>query len=339
MKSCFGYLLFLLPALVFNSCSNDLEVLADYEENAAIYALLDPAQSVQFIKINKVFTNPNTNALDVARISDSLYFDSIAPQLVEMETNGSFRRNIPLYKANVLLKDSGTFANSPNYLYVTNMPISSIYKYRIDLWLPKTNKYVTASTNMVVLPPISLQQPVSVFQISRVININPVSNANITLRFTSGLHGKIYDAYFNFNYLEVNKSDTNIKIPKVIRWKILRSYRTMFDKGGEIVVQQIPSLLFYNLLLNEIPEDASVTRRFLPCSLEFIAGNQELDNYIQASAPSIGIVQKQTDYSNVIGGVGIFASRNSLFIDQIELHPNNKTAIVNDPAYKPLGFK
>ncbi len=56
MKNCVFFLT-LLSVLVFsNSCSNDVEVLAPYEENASIYALLDANASVQFVKINKVFT-------------------------------------------------------------------------------------------------------------------------------------------------------------------------------------------------------------------------------------------------------------------------------------------
>jgi len=333
MKSCFRYLLFLLPAFVFNSCSNEIEVLADYEENAAIYALLDPYQSLQFVKINKVFTNPSSKASDVAKIADSLYFDSIAPMLVELD-NGSVRRSIPLYKANILLKDSGLFANSPNYLYVTNEQIFPQFNYRLDLRLPKSNKYVTATTNM-VRGIGTFFQPVSLGQ--RVFSIPPTGS--IQILFNTGTNGKIYDAYFNFNYLEINKADTSIRTTKTIRWKILRSFRAISDKVSESVIQRIPSLSFYSLLINEIPVDLTVTRRFLPCSVEFIGGNLELDNYIEASTPSIGIVQKQTDYTNIVNGIGLFGARSTLFIDQVQLALPSKTTIINDMPYRALDFK
>ncbi len=338
MKSCFHYLLFLLSSIVLNSCSNDLEALAEYEETASVYALLDPRQAYQFVKINKVFINPGSKATDIARISDSIFFDTLAPQLVELD-NGSVRQVIPLTRANILLKDSGTFANSPNYLYVTNKPVSSLYQYRLEVKLPKTNKLVTATTNMVTMPIASLSQPILVFQIPRIINIPTTPNGNIAISFSSGMNGKIYDAFFNFNYQEISKADTSQKTVKTIRWKILRSYRTIKDKGNENVIQRIPSSLFYNMLLNEIPLNPGVTRHFLPCSIELIGGNQELDNYIQASVPSIGIVQKQTEYTNIKGGIGLFASRNTLFIDEVHLISTNKSYIINDPLLKPLGFQ
>jgi hypothetical protein len=325
---------------MFNSCSNELDVLGDYQENAAVYGLLDPRDGVQLIKINKVFTNPNAKASDVARISDSLFFDTLSPELVEIETG----RRIKLFKANVLLKDSGFFANSPNYLYATtervyaNNPnnVNQLYNYRLEFILPKTGKQISVTTNMVrnfnIQSPFNNALPF----IPRTVNFIP--NSNFQLRFTSPVNGKIFDAYFNFNYTEVNKLDTNIKIEKTIRWKILRSYRTLNIKGNEAITAIVPGINFYNLLIEDIKENENVFRRFKEASLEIYAGNLELDNYIQASTPSIGIVQKQTDYSNINGGVGIFASRNTLFLDEITLSDFTKNLIVFDDKYKYLGF-
>ena len=69
-----------------------------------------------------------------------------------------------------------------------------------------------------------------------------------------------------------------------------------------------------------------------------VSGNQELDNYIQASTPSIGIVQKQSEYTNVSNGVGIFASRNTYYIDQVDLSDITKNTIVSGADYKKMGF-
>lgn len=328
MNPCFKFLFPLLCVFTLSSCSNDLEVLADYKESAAIYGLLDPNLSMQFIKINKVFTNVNAKATDVAKIADSLYFDTIAPELVE---NGTGRR-IPLYKANILLKDSGTFANAPNYLYVTNERIYSNQTYRIELRLPNTGTLVTAETNMVNTP--FFQLPVNFGQ--RVFSVQPVGT--IPVSFQSPQKGKIFDAFFYFNYIEVDKADTNIKTLKTIEWKILRSYRTLTDKGGEFVLQRIPGILFYDLLLSSIPKNNNVIRRFTECELALVSGNLELDTYIQASVPSIGIVQKQSDYSNITNGVGLLASRNTLYLNQITISDITKIILTTDDKYIPLGF-
>ncbi len=328
MNPCFKFLFPLLCVFTLTSCSNDLDVLADYKESASVYALLDPNASLQFVKINKVFVNSNAKASDVAKIADSLYFDTIAPELIE---NGTGRR-IPLFKANILLKDSGTFANSPNYLYVTNERIYSNQTYRLEIKLPNTNTLITSETNVVSSP--FVQQPVSLFQ--RVITIQPTGTMPIA--FQAPVKGKIYDAYLYFNYIEVDKADTNIKVTKTISWKIMRSVRSLSDKGTEFIIQRIPGASFYDLLLTNIPSNPNVFRRFTTCEMILVSGNLELDTYIQASTPSIGIVQKQSDYTNIKNGIGLFASRNSMYIDQITISELTKTIITSDDYYKKMGF-
>jgi hypothetical protein len=336
MKTFFHHLLISGPLLFFSACSNEVDLLADYQENASVYGLLDPSQPVQFIKINKVFTNQGTRAGDVARISDSLYFDSLAPMLVEID-NGSVRQTIPLFKANILLKDSGIFASSPNYLYVTNVPLSTQFTYRLDLWLPKTGKYVSAATNMVNMSVLKFFQPVSVTK--RIFFIPSGQGERFNLIFQTGLNGKIYDIFFNFNYVEINRADTNIRFAKTLRWKILASYRATTDNGNEVVSLRVPGIQFYQMLLDKIPRDTNIIRRFMPCSMEMTGGNKELDTYIDALTPSIGIAQKLEDYTNIRGGMGVFASRNTMVIDQVELSPVNKSLLVNDTIYKHLAFK
>jgi hypothetical protein len=328
MKLCFRFLVLLLLSFGFFSCSNELDVLADYEETASVYALLDPNSSLQFVKINKVFVNPNSRAADIAKISDSLYFDTLNPELIEM---GSGNR-IPLVRANIALKDSGTFANSPNYLYVTNVLLKSTETYKIEFFLPNSKKLISAQTNMIQTP--FLTQPVSPF--IRAINIS--NSSTVPIQFQSRANSKIFDAFFTFNYIEIDKQDTNKKVTKSFEWKILRSYRTLSDKGNEIVIQRTPGLLFYDLMLSKIPVDNAVFRRFTLCEIRLISGNNELDTYIQATTPSIGIVQKQTEYTNIKNGIGVFASRNTLIYNDVQISENMKTLIVFNDLYKQLNF-
>lgn len=326
MNLCFRFLFPLCLIFILNGCSNEIDVLADYEENASVYALLDPAQNWQFIKINKVFTNPNAKAGDVARIADSLYFDTLQAEVIENETG----RRMPLTRANIALKDSGTFANSPNYIYVTSERIFSNRTYRLEIKLPHSGKLITAYTNIPSSP--------GVYSPGVFLNIPYSATSGFNLSFQTAQRAKIYDAFLYFNYTEINKSDTNIKTDKTIAWKILRSYRSLGEKGNELVNNRINGIVFYELLLSSIPVNPAVTRKFRPCEFLLICGNAELDNYIQASTPSIGIVQKQSEYSNVNKGIGIFASRFTYYMNGINLTNTTKDLIVGTPEMKVLGF-
>lgn len=330
MNFCFRFLIPLVFVFTLGSCSNELDVIAEYEENASVYALLDPNQSIQFVKINKVFVNPNARATDVAKIADSLYFDSINPELIEIGTG----RRIPLTRANIALKDSGTFATSPNYMYVTTERIYPVYNYMFEMKLPSSGKTVTATTNICYTPNILM--PVTPFQ--KVINIQYSTANTFLMQFITPRNGKIFDAFLYFNYTEVNKADTNIKTDKTVSWKILRGYPSSGTRGGEIVSYRLPGTLFYDNLLSNIPEDPSVFRRFRPCEFICISGNEELFSYIQASTPSIGIVQKQSEYSNLENGVGIFASRSTFYLNDIALTDQMKTVIVSNADLRKMGF-
>lgn len=330
MKPCSRIFTLLFLPFVFLSCSNELEVLAPYEENASVVALLDPNQTWQFIKINKVFTNPDAKATDVAGIADSLYFDTLDTWITEEETG----RIIPLTRANIALKDSGVFATSPNYLYVTNENITPNYRYRLNIVLPN-GKRLTALTNLSYTPFVAY--PVTPIQ--RVLTVQNTSTNSFTLQFVTPRNGKIFDAYLNFRYLEINKSDTTQKTEKSVSWRILRSFRSVSDKGNESVIYRLPGALFFEFVAGNIEVDPNVIRRFLPCEFSMIAGNLELDNYIQSSAPSIGIVQKQSEYSNIRDGIGIFASRNTYFLNNITLSEVTKNVFVNHSEYKKLGFE
>ena len=57
---------------LFTACENEVYINAEYKETIVIYGLLDPQDSIQYIKVNKAYLNENIGALEAAKISDSL---------------------------------------------------------------------------------------------------------------------------------------------------------------------------------------------------------------------------------------------------------------------------
>src|SRR5690606_24360849 len=102
--------------ILLSSCKNDLDTNADWKEILVVYSLLDGQDSVHYVRVNRAFLNENQSAYEIARINDSLYFDSIEVKIVEQGTG----RIIPLVKDESKAKDSGIFANYPNVLYRAN---------------------------------------------------------------------------------------------------------------------------------------------------------------------------------------------------------------------------
>jgi hypothetical protein len=46
-------IILILLGITFNSCKNDLEINAPYEDTAVVYGFLDQNQPVQYIRIQK----------------------------------------------------------------------------------------------------------------------------------------------------------------------------------------------------------------------------------------------------------------------------------------------
>ncbi len=330
-------LIILSVCLIFNSCSNKIE-FADYEENASVFAMLDPTQPVQYVKINKVFTSPGQPSANVAKIADSLFFDSLTPTLTEVETG----RVIPLYKTNTILKQPGIFTTYPNYLYSTNEKIyaanpakqSEYYHYRLDLILPKKQKHITAITD--IPDSIIIGSPYSLISTTNP-TIDFYTSSNFRVIFRAPNNSAAYDAFFYFNYLEVNKADTFIKTIRTLKFSLLSNYmREDIPNQGPSVSHESSS--FYDFLLNQLKVDNTVERRFLPCRLELTCANIIYGSYLQANEPFIGIVQKQKEYSNIENGIGLFASRRLSSYNNITLGATTKNNLIGLPQFKVFGF-
>ena len=303
----------------------------------AVFGLLDPSQVTQYIKINKVFTNPNSSVTQVAQQSDSLYFDSLAPFLIEVETG----RSLPLYKVNYLPKAPGIFNSSVNYLYATKEKIYAnnpanpyeFYHYRLEIKRPSQKKVVQAITN--VPDSTILLAPIGMTFFNKEMEFTP---GILRVSFQGPTNAKVFDAYFYFNYLEVNKKDTNLKVFKTLKLRMVNKYRVFDANEHESVSVGIDGNFFYESLLARLQLDTTVFRKIVPCRFELSNANLEFDNYISVAEPSIGIVQKQTDYSNIVNGVGLFAARRISRYNNIRIGPYTRDQLTRQPDYKKLGF-
>jgi hypothetical protein len=63
----------ILSVLLFNSCKNDLDLNAPYKEIPSIYAVINPQEKVQVIRINKVFLGER-DANEMAQVADSINY-------------------------------------------------------------------------------------------------------------------------------------------------------------------------------------------------------------------------------------------------------------------------
>lgn len=319
--------IFILLSIIFYGCDNELHINADYEEKMVVYGLLDYTQPEQFIKINKAYLSSQNSAYIDAKEEDSLYLDSVVAKLVD-----NFGNEIPLTRTTIANKEDGVFTKDVNTFYTTNQPLNPNNSYSVDVINPINNNRVTAHTELV--ESASIRFPFSNNTTQWVIN----PSGKTRFEFNTGRNGIIYDLKVRFTYEEISIADTNQRTTKSIDWYILRDKVVDNADGRIAVITVIQSSLFYEFLESVIPIDPTVNRKAVEAGLFVYGGGTEINNYISVSKPSIGIVQKQSDYSNVNNGIGIFSSRNIASVTGVTLSPITISYLKSDSRTKDLNF-
>ena len=112
-------LLLLLPVLIFlASCSNEFEVAAPWKEVPVAYAILSPKDTAYYVRVEKAFLDPETNALQTALIPDSIYYPENAITVWLERTSNQSRVQLVRVDGTKegIIRDPGTFATDPNWL-------------------------------------------------------------------------------------------------------------------------------------------------------------------------------------------------------------------------------
>jgi len=310
--------------LALSACENTVDINAPWKETLVVYGLLDPYDSVQRIRVNKAFLGGDGTVYQTAQISDSLFADSVLVTLTRTATG----QQIPCTPEWSTQKDSGIFASQYTRLWTTRERIYPNEVYEIRVQNPLSGTSIYSSTRSV--GDAKIQSP-----FNSVTNLFSVGPEYITVSFTPGANTYAYDVKFYVHYESINALDTNQKSRHTAVWSMLRNY---YVQPGIRALNQIPRLSFLQFLANTIPSDPNTLHRLKNVGIVFYGGNQQLLDYISVNEPSIGIVQKQAEYSNIDGGLGLFASRSQQKIDQVPIHSASIQYLAKHPTTLPLNL-
>lgn len=319
-------LLGFMGILGFTSCDNDIDINANWKEIMIVYGLLDPLDSAQYIKLNKAFLNEDGSAYQLAQNPDSLFLKDATVVLQEINT-GKF---INLVKVDEVPKQPGIFAQSPNYLYKTNEPILENEPYRLIIESGETKKRIEAVTW--TLRRARIEAP---FKSS-----NPIFSLGakfIVISYVPGWNSHAYDIKMRVQVDEYNKSDTSFIRSRNLSWNVITNYMVQRNTTAA-VLHQIERESFMQFLASSLDTSRQVVRRLKHVSVEYYGASQNLMDYISVNEPSIGIVQKTAEYTNIEGGMGLFGSRCRQEIGTSNIEPASIGILQNNKLTAPLNF-
>ena len=93
MKLLTKNIFFLLIIFTLTTCKNKLNINAPYKEIPSIYAVLNPQENIQIIRINKVFLGEG-DANVMAKVADSVNYNA-GDLLVTLERFPGTARPVP----------------------------------------------------------------------------------------------------------------------------------------------------------------------------------------------------------------------------------------------------
>lgn len=327
MKSVFKLSFLAVFISFFYSCSEKVNLVGDFKETAVVYGLLDHSDSIHFIKITRAFIGPG-NALEIAKIPDSSYFNQVEATVSEF-VNGNLTRTWVLEDTIVENKDTnGAFYG----------PEQKVYYFRT---LPTTvsssglNGVIQTSPN----PQLTSLNPDATYKFKAIINggefevtgetelvkgitsnISPTSSPfkfvsnNVAEYITQGITVSNTGKSFVMNgSMEVlfNEFRGNDKTTKSFSWKLGESN----VNPNSSIVFSASGRTFYELIARNVTQDPTITKRtFEAIKITFTGGAEDLYNYMLVNQPSSTLAQSKPSYTNltVTNGkrvVGIFSSR------------------------------
>jgi hypothetical protein len=321
------YLTFIV--LIFNSCNNDLDILADYRETMVVYGLLNPSQTTNYVRVEKAYLGPG-NALVMAQKQDSIYYDTtdLAVSIIYRKSNltlDTFKLS-PSYD---IVKQEGLFTDQGHLLYkLDNKRLDILGQYQLLIQNLRTGKVVTSTTKII--------EPIVQLTLFPSTKINIADNDPYHVRFYSAKNAKVYGLIFRFKYIEISNGsqDTN-------RYSIDFPVSDLVGGTNSNTPVALEFLLqgsdIYQFISSKIKVDPTVFRpaQLVRTDFIFTTGTDDLYNYIQVNQPS-NTVNYIPDYTNLSSGKGIFSCRMDTTISNLRLNDASIDSLVNGQYTKDL---
>lgn len=332
---------------VINSCSNDFDLVAPWQDIPVVYAMLSPNDDVHYVRVERAFADPKISALEIVKNPDSVYYreDQIA---VYLETEG---KRYPMQRVDAasegIVRDEGIFPSVPNILYkLNNNAIPGGLKagkvVRVVVERADGKPSVTAQT--IAPDRLDLRSP----------NPNPAfpppmvnfaeRNAT-TFDWRTDSNGVFFTVKMIVRYRE-QIPGVGVQNREPVIWtafsNVARDPNNLVgDPNNFRGLTTVSGKSFFEFLLDKLGPRNDTIRYFNTCSFVIEGGGKE----IQALKASIAAVSGLTGaeitplYSNVSGGYGIVTAKSFAVYDGFFVGGMTVDSMNNSDIYKRLNFR
>jgi hypothetical protein len=327
-------LVFMVAAsILITGCKTDIDVIAPKRDVTIIYGLLEANNSRQFIRINKAFVGEDSATTLAAQNGINEYSDAELSAFVhEMQVDGITKtgKSWSLIKTTIYNKQDGNFNSDSNVIYYFDAILDVTKLYQIECVINvegEDERNVTAITDILGAPASSgvgieavrLEKPKESAtsandrtknEVAFVNNINYATSFEVKWSTVNG--GHLYTSYCRLYYRDFDVSTGKATLDSVT---LSIGSKDFENSDEEKSFQNIGTQDFYSTIGTTVDDlDTTIsrnTKRIVSDTLQFFVevANKELSTYIEVNQPISGVVQDRPEYTNVNGGIGIWASR------------------------------
>lgn len=319
-----GSILMLLSALLY-SCDSEIDINASNLEVPIVYCILNTADSVQYLKLNKTYLLESAALLNPPH-PDSQYFEGNIQIVLEKWKNNQPVEFYEFKPTNEIPKDTGFFPTERNQLYKTVVNVESESLYMLNIYLEDKEKIVYAATEAVgklsVIDPMDL--PI------RKVSLN--QGVNYTTRWQTVENAGIYQVVVRFWYKETKEGNT---VEKFFDWP--QSFTNPIS-NVDYLSKDISGTRFYYVVAEEIPVVPDVVREAIGVDFFIMSGGSELKFYIESTAPAEGALMEKPVYTNITNGYGIFSTMATRRLVGLDLASTTIDSLAYGRLTKELGF-
>lgn len=313
-----------LLLLTFCSCSVDLDVhTPDSDPIPVVYALIDPMDSVHYIRLQRSFASTDDPAFSVNN-PDSLYFDDPLVEVLLVGSGGDTIRVEPV-RDTLLTKDPGLFTGETHHLYAFQTPLSRnkypLYRQigiRVRFaGLPEVNGFSNFLGKPVVRWPYVAQQYVYM---------------DSTRPFLVQWYG---DAW--------NEVDVVFTVYEQYRDSTVQQAISFEELAGVVMLEGIVQVTFpYDLVADHLARSLDarkpVIRRYMgPVYVTIHTGNQDFADYMKYRS-GLNDFTGQT-YSNLEHAMGLIACKWTYPVRPLTFDHFTRMRFASDPRLRPFKFK
>ncbi len=322
-----------LSLLGLAACDNDVPVNAPYEPNTIVFAMLDKGDSVHYVKVNKSFINEGRDAREVAKNRDSILpGQSMRVRLEALRPNGE-NTFYELVRDTFNTKEPGIFPNPQHVLYRTGkvaLKPNRVYQLVIDRL--KGQEPVKARTPIV--GDVRLERPSPTLPGDRTATLPVGFLEELQFDLAIGRHADFYTFHLNTIITSIDTVSGTIS-QDTANWQI---YEQVQPSSGRIE-REFETQTYFRVLATAFEKKADVIRPVDSVRARAIVtgGTEDLYTYLQVSEPSLGIVQKRPEFTNLSSGRGIFASRRRE-VFTYGFSPAGKDSLMRNRFTEDLGF-